>query len=154
MISQDVKPFEFLLTIDNNIIVQRIFNVKGYNPNVKKSLDLYNTVTSICHRIEADMKKKNFEFMSENKDFFTSEDYQDNVNSSKKDDFILEIKSEEGVFIKRAFPAYVYHPKVRVDIRHMLKDFLSELTETLSSSNLEDTYLGMSLEVNYLGKEE
>lgn len=153
MNNQDVKMFEFLLTIDNNIIVQRIFSVKGYNPNVKKSLDLYHTVTSICDRIEDDMKKKTFEFMSENQDFFMSEDYQDNPNSSKKDDYLLEIKSDNEVFIQRAFPAYVYHPKVRVDIRHMLKDFLFELTDTLSSEKLEETYLGKSLEVNYLGKE-
>lgn len=153
MNNQDVKMFEFLLTIDNNIIVQRIFSVRGYNPNVKKSLDLYHTVTSICDRIEEDMKKKTFEFMSDNQDFFMSEDYQENPNSSKKDDYLLEIKSDNEVFIQRAFPAYVYHPKVRVDIRHMLKDFLYELTDTLSSNKLEETYLGKSLEVNYLGKE-
>lgn len=153
MNSQDVKMFEFLLTIDNNIIVQRIFSVRDYNPNVKKSLDLYHTVTNICERIKDDMKKKTFEFMSDNQDFFMSEDYQDNPNSSKKDDFLLEIKSDNEVFIQRAFPAYVYHPKVRVDIRHMLKDFLFELTETLSSNKLEEEYLGKSLEVNYLGKE-
>lgn len=153
MNNQESKMFEFLLTIDNNIIVQRIFNVRDYNPNVKKSLDLYNTVTSICARIEADMKKKTFEYMTENADFFTSEEYQDNLNPIKNDDYILEIKSDNEVFIKRAFPAYVYHPKVRVDIRHMLKDFLYELTETLSQKKLEETYLGKSLEVNYLGKE-
>lgn len=152
MNSQDVKMFEFLLTIEGNIIVQRIFAVKNYNPNVKKSLDLYNTVTSICDRIGFDMKKKTFEYMSENQDLFESDEYQNNTNNSKKEDFILEIKSDNDVFIKRAFPAFVYHPKVRVDIRYMLKDFLNELIDTLSSTNLEDTYLGMSLDVKYLGK--
>jgi hypothetical protein len=59
---------------------------------------------------------------------------------------------EEEVFIQRVFPAFVYHPKVRVDIRHMLKDFLFELSDTLSSTNLEESYLDKELEVNYLGK--
>ena len=154
MNNQESKEFEFLLTIDGNIIVQRLFNVRNYNPNVKKSLDLHITVTSICERIEEDMRRKTFDYMTNNQDFFMSEDYQDNLNSPKKDDYLLEIKSENELFIQRAFPAYVYHPKVRVDIRHMLKEFLYELTDTLSSNVLEETYLGQSLEVNYLGKED
>lgn len=153
MSNQEPKEFEFLLTIDGNIIVQRLFNVRGFNPNVKKSLDLYHTTNSICARIEDDMKEKTLEYMTENQDYLTSDEYQEYTTTGKKEDFILEIKSGDEVFIKSAFPAFVYHPKVRVDIRHMLKDFQYELVETLSSKLLEETYLGKDLEVNYLGKE-
>lgn len=154
MSNQDVKMFEFLLTIDNNIIVQRIFSVKGYNKKVKNSLDLYDTVTSISKRIEEDMKMKNLIYMSENEEYISSDENQENTYQIKKDNFLLEIKSDDEVFIQRSFPAYVYHPKVRVDIRHMLRAFLSELTDTLSSLDLEENYLDKKLEVDYLGKNE
>ena len=154
MNNQNFKVCEFLLTLDGNIIVQRMFNVRGFNPNVKKSLDLYNTVTHICDRISEDMKKKNFEYMTENEVYFTSDEYQDEDNLNKKDDFLLEIKSEDDVFIQRTFPAYVYHPKVKVDIRHMLKEFLYDLTETLSSNDLETSYLDKELDYTYMGENE
>lgn len=153
MSNQEPKEIEFLLTIDGNIIVQRLFNVRGFNPNVNKSLDLYYTATSICNRIEDDMKEKTLEYMSQNQDYLTSDEYQEYVNPNKKEDFLLEVKSGDEVFIQRVFPASVYHPKVRVDIRHMLKDFQYELVETLSTKELEENYLGKDLEVKYLGRE-
>jgi len=51
------------------------------------------------------------------------------------------------VFISRIFPAYYFHPKVRytVDIRPNLKRILSDLTDILSSKELETTYLNYQL---------
>jgi hypothetical protein len=153
MSNQEITEFEFLLTIDENIIVQRMFKVQGYNPNVKKSLDLYYTVTSICEIIENDMKQKTLEYMCDNQNYYDFDINPDLNNQNKKDNFYLSIKLGEEVFIERVFPANVYHPHVRVDVRPMLKDFLYELTDILSSKELEETYLGKDLEVNYLGKE-
>jgi hypothetical protein len=53
----------------------------------------------------------------------------------------------EDVFIQRQFPAYLYHPKARytVDIRPRLKRILSDLTDILSSEELETSYLGHEL---------
>ena len=36
----DVVKLEFLLKLNENIVVQRYFNVRGYNPNARKSLEL------------------------------------------------------------------------------------------------------------------
>ena len=59
----------------------------------------------------------------------------------------MEIKLGDDVFIQRIFPAFVYHPKVRytVDIRPRLKRILSDLTDILSSDEVEATYLQYEL---------
>ena len=41
MKDQDVTKVEFILMCNDNIVVQRFFNVKGYNPKAKNSLELY-----------------------------------------------------------------------------------------------------------------
>jgi hypothetical protein len=65
----------------------------------------------------------------------------------KKEEFLIEIKLNEDVFISRIFPAYYFHPKVRytVDIRPKLKRILSDLTDILSAKELETTYLNYQL---------
>ena len=147
MISQETTKFEFVLTLEGNIVVQRFFFVKDYNPNVKKSLDLYECVGMICEDIQSDLKKKTFEFMSENSNIFFFPDSDEPEVDSSTEEFLLQIKLGNEVFIQRMFPAYVYHPKVRytVDIRPKIKSILASLTETLSQKKLETSYLQYDL---------
>jgi glycine betaine/choline ABC-type transport system substrate-binding protein len=71
----------------------------------------------------------------------------ESIEGKEKEHFLLEIKLGDEVFIQRIFPAYYYHPKVRytVDIRPKLKRILSDLTDILSSEELETTYLNYEL---------
>jgi hypothetical protein len=68
-------------------------------------------------------------------------------NEKEKEHFLLEIKLGDDVFISRIFPAYFFHPKVRytVDIRPSLKRILLDLTDILSSEELETVYLQYEL---------
>lgn len=147
MQNQDITKFEFILTLENNIIIQRFFNVKGYNPQVKKSLDLYQSVKEICEEISYDLKMKSMEFMYENQDFFLDPEVVETETDIKEEYFLLRIKLEDAVFISRIFPAHVYHPKARysVDIRPKVRPFLSDLTYVLSSDKLETSYSGIRL---------
>ena len=43
----DITKMEFLLTLNDNIIVQRYFNVKGFNGDAKSSMELADTVNDI-----------------------------------------------------------------------------------------------------------
>lgn len=147
MNNQELTKFEFLLTMEGNIVVQRFFLVKDYNPNVKKSLDLYECVNNICLDIQDDLKRKTFEYLSENQNFFTYTEGVEEDKDTSTEHFLLEIKLGNDVFISRLFPAYVYHPKVRytVDIRPKIKTILSLLTETLSLTKPETSYLQYNL---------
>lgn len=147
MNNQESTKFEFLLTLEGNIVVQRFFFVKDYNPNVRRSLDLHTCVTNICNEICSDLKKKTFEYLTDNQNFFTFNDGVEEDKDLSKEHFLVQIKLGNEVFIQRLFPAYVYHPKIRytVDIRPKIKDILMDLTDTLSLTELETSYLQYEL---------
>ena len=147
MNNQDVTKFEFLLTLEGNFIIQRFFNVKGYNPQARRSLDLHYTVKNICDEIAEDLKIKSSDYMSENQNYFLSNENVEDNEAQKEEYFLLEVKLNDDVFISRIFPAHFYHPKARyaVDIRPKVRKILSELTDVLSDYELETTYLQYEL---------
>jgi len=148
--TQDATQFEFLLTLEKNIIIQRFFKVFNYNPLSKNSVDLYDCVRNICKEISDDLKIKNLEYMYENVDFYNDPDVLEEETTHKEEYFLIEIKLGNDVFISRIFPAHVYHPKARysVDIRPKVRKILAELTDVLSSDVLETTYLQYDLVSN------
>ena len=147
MNNQDVTKFEFLLTLEGNFIIQRFFNVKGYNPRARRSMDLHYTVKNICDEIAEDLKIKSSDYMCENQTYFLSNENVEDNEPQKEEHFLLEVKLNDDVFISRIFPAHVYHPKARyaVDIRPKVRKILSELTDVLSDYELETTYLQYEL---------
>ena len=58
MRDQDSTKMEFLLTLNDNIVVQRFFNVRGYNPKAKNSLELYYFIRQFKDEIEYYLKMK------------------------------------------------------------------------------------------------
>jgi len=144
---QDITKFEFLLTLEGNIICQRYFNVKDYNPIARKSMNLHEYVKNICEEISEDLKIKSSDYLCENQNYFLNSEVVEEVANDVKEHFLMEIKVGDDVFIQRIFPAWYYHPKVRytVDIRPKLKTILSNLTDILSSVELETTYLNYVL---------
>jgi hypothetical protein len=144
---QEQNKFEFLLTLDGNIICQRFFNVRDYNPRTRKSMELHYEVKNICDEISEDLKIKSSEYLIENQGFFMNNDFVEDPKEAEEQYFLLEIKQGDDVFIQRIFAAHYYHPKVRyaVDIRPKLRRILADLTEVLSYGNPETTYLQYQL---------
>jgi len=147
MTNQDVTKFEFLLTLEGNIICQRYFNVKGHNPKSRRSLNMHYYVKNICDEIFEDLKIKTSDYLYENREYFYGLGAAEATEDTAKETFLLEIKIGDDVFIQRVFPAYLFHPKTRytVDIRPHLKRYLAELNAILSSEELETTYLNYQL---------
>jgi len=147
MSNQEFTKFEFLLSLEGHIICQRFFNVREHNEQARCSMDLHYYVQNICEDISHDLKIKSSDFLCENLNFFLNSDNVEESNTGEKEHFLLEIKLDDDVFIQRIFPAYYYHPKVRytVDIRPKLKRILVDLTDILSSEDLETSYLGYEL---------
>ena len=141
--TQEVTKFEFVLTLEKNIIIQRFFNVKDFNPESKRSMDLYYCTREICEEISESLKLKSLEYMSENSNYFLDTEVLPTGEIGKEEHFLLEIKLGDDVFISRIFPAHHFHPKARysVDIRSKVRRILSNLTEVLSSGELETSYL-------------
>ena len=144
---QDITKFEFLLSLESNIVCQRFFNVKDHVPQSRRSMDLHYYIKEICEEISEDLKYKTSDYLCENQNYFPNTEFVEDDAEEKKEHFLLEIKLNDDVFISRIFPAYVFHPKVRytVDIRPKLKRILSDLTDILSAEELETTYLNYQL---------
>ena len=49
---------EFLMMVNDNIIVQRFFNVRDFNPNAKNSTDLYELIKDFKSDFEQQLKMK------------------------------------------------------------------------------------------------
>ena len=143
MQNQNITKFEFVLKLENNIVIQRFFNVNYYNQQSKNSFELYECVTDICEKIQRDLKKKTLDVMSVNDEFVSPEQRKLEIENYKEENFILEIKQGDKLFISRLFPAHVYHPKVRyaVDIRPKVREILGDLSDVLSQTELDKTYI-------------
>jgi hypothetical protein len=87
------------------------------------------------------------DYLHENREYFFGLSPAESKDDEQKENFLLVIKMGDDVFIQRMFDASIFHPKVRytVDIRPHLKRYLSELTDILSSEELETTYLNYQL---------
>lgn len=132
--------FEFVLYLNNGVIIQREFNAPRYNPNVKKSMNLYETISDITDMIIRELKIKNLEFMLDNEFLFVGNNV---VEEDKREQYFrVQLKIFGEVVIERIFSANTYHPVVRttVDIRHISKDIVTMLYKTVS---LSDHHLDM-----------
>jgi len=144
---ENITKFEFMLSLEGHIVCQRFFNVRDHVDQSRRSMDLHYYVKNICEDFMEDLKIKSSNYLCENQNYILHSEVVDEMAISEKEHFLLEIKLGEDVFIQRLFPAYLYHPKARytVDIRPRLKRILSDLTDILSSEELETSYLGYEL---------
>jgi hypothetical protein len=148
MKEQDSTKMEFLLTLNDNIVVQRFFNVRGYNPNAKNSMELYHFTLSLREELQYALKMKTVTYMIDNKD--SIEHDQSIMNTSHTDGpeiFNIYIKVGEQTICHRIFDGKLFPPKVRytVDVRPLLKEVLRELTDIFSNQKLTYNYLELDL---------
>jgi len=143
----NITKFEFLLSLEGHIVCQRFFNVRDHVDQSRRSLDLHYYIKNICEDFMEDLKIKSSNYLCENQNYILNTEVVDDSAIPEKEHFLMEIKLGEDVFIQRLYPAYLYHPKARytVDIRPRLKRILSDLTDILSSEELETSYLGHEL---------
>ena len=143
----NITKFELLLSLEGHIVCQRFFNVRDHVDQSRRSMDLHYYIKNISEDFMEDLKIKSSNYLCENQNYILNLEAVDDTATLEKEHFLLEIKLGEDVFIQRQFPAYLYHPKARytVDIRPRLKRILSDLTDILSSEELETSYLGYEL---------
>jgi hypothetical protein len=148
MKEQELKKMELLITLNDNIVVQRFFNVRDYQEKAGRSLNLYNEVNNIKQIIQDDLKKKTLVYMTDN--FFqitTDESIMETSNTDGPENFNIYIKDGNRTICHSQFDAKLFPPKVRytVDIRPLLKGVLRNLTDIFSDENLIYDYLNLEL---------
>jgi hypothetical protein len=148
MKEMDSTKMEFLLTLNDNIVVQRFFNVRGFNPKAKNSLELYEFMKSLKEELQYYLKMKTVIYMMDNRNAIESD--ASIMNTSFTDGpevFNLFVKVGEQTICHRIFDGKLFPPKVRytVDVRPFLKDVLRELTDIFSNNRLTYEYLDFDL---------
>ena len=150
MREQEITKMEFLLTVNEKIIVQRFFNVKGYRHENRNSMEVLHLVDEIRDNIRHDLKMKTVVYLLENRDLIEAN--PEVMNTSMTDgpeSFNIYVKVNDKTICHRRFDAKLFPPKVRytVDIRPHIKNILSGLTDIFSAKNLTFEYLGLNTNV-------
>jgi hypothetical protein len=148
MKEQDITKMEFLLTLNDNIVVQRFFNVKGFNPKAKNSMELYGFLKALSEEFHYYLKMKTVVYMLDNKDAIEhNPSIMDTSFTNEPEYFNIYVKLGDTTICHRRLDGKLYPPKVRytVDVRPFLKEALRELTDIFSSKKLTYDYLDFDL---------
>ncbi len=62
----DITKLEFLMMVNDNIIVQRFFNVKDYNPSARNSIDFHEFMDELLESLNYQLKMKSVTYLLEN----------------------------------------------------------------------------------------
>lgn len=148
MKENDLKKLEFLVTLNDNIVVQRYFNVREYNENAGKSIELYSAIKTAVENIQDIMKMKTLNYMSDN--YFqiaTDENIIETSNTDGPEIFNVYVKDGDKTICHRIFDGKLYPPKIRytLDIRPILKPLLRNLTDIFSDEELEYNFMNYEL---------
>lgn len=144
----ETTKLEFLMTLNDNFVVQRYFNVKGYNPKARKSVELYSLIRDVAEKIQEDLKVKASDYMTENaQQIMSNPDILETSNTEGPEYFNIYVKIGDETICHRIWDAKMYPPKTRytVDVRPHLKKLLRDLTDIFSSENLTHKYMDYQL---------
>jgi len=148
MKEQDIVKMEFLITLNNNIVIQRYFNVRGYNPKARASIELYDYMRDLVDAFEQTQKMKTVIYMMDNQ-FYISEDptILDTDNTNNTEYFNFYVRIGEQTICHRILDAKLFPPKIRytVDIRQQAKNVLRHLTDIFSAQNFVTNYMNYTL---------
>jgi len=146
----DVTKLEFLMMVNDNIIVQRFFNVRNYLGETKNSIEFKEFMDDLIDGINYRLKMKSVTYLLENQFEITNNpSILETSNVDGPEYFSIFIKQNDKLLCHRKFDAKIFPPKIRytVDIRQQIKSVLGDLTSLFSDKNLTYEYLGYSTRV-------
>ena len=150
MKDQESVKLEFLMMVNDNIIVQRFFNVREFNEKAKNSLELYDLIREFKDDIQTQLSLKTVTYMTDNMyEIINNPAILETSYIDGPEYFNIFIKQNDVTICHRQVDAKIYPPKVRytVDVRPHLKNLLMSLTDIFSDENLTYDYMEVSLSV-------
>jgi len=150
MKDQESVKLEFLMMVNDNIIVQRFFNVREFNEKAKYSLELYELIREFKDDIQTQLSLKTVTYMTDNMyEIINNPAILETSYIDGPEYFNIFIKQNDVTICHRQVDAKIYPPKVRytVDVRPHLKNLLMSLTDIFSDENLTYDYMEVSLSV-------
>jgi hypothetical protein len=142
------QRFEFVLYINNHIICQRYFNIKDFNEESIKSLEMKELMDALCGMNNGEfgemgivpnfLKAKSRDYLWANYNpYATTQELNPRNIFEKIDDFQFEIKVDKKTVGKSMFSGNYFPPKVRyaVDIKEIIPTIMNEIRYFLSLKN-------------------
>lgn len=150
MREQDITKLEFLMMVNENIIVQRYFNVRDYNSDAKNSIDFKEYMDYLLENLNYQLKMKSVSYLLEYQyDVINNPGMLNTSYIDGPEYFDFYLKQGDKLLCHRRFDAKIYPPKIRytVDIRQTIKIILQDLTSLFSDWDLSYDYLGLNTRV-------
>ena len=148
MKEQDIVKMEFLITLNNNIVIQRYFNVRGYNSTARYSMELYEYFRELVDAFEQTQRMRTVVYMLDNQyDIMEDQTILETDNTDGPEVFNFYIKIGDQTICHRQLDGKIFPPKIRytVDIRQEAKSVLRQLTDIFSGQNFNTSYLNYTL---------
>lgn len=144
------RKFEFTLYLNENIIVQRYFNIIGFNKKAINSVNFKEAIDENVELIQSVLKDKTVDFMNKYQGrFYTNPNYEQNGSDDK---LKIVVKQEGRVIAYREWDATIYPVKIRytVDVRSIMYELINKVQKCLCTPNkyLETEYMGYNLEMD------
>ena len=145
-------PYEFLLLINGKPIVGRNFQIKGFNVDSLRSLEIKETIDSVVDIIEEQFKLKSMTYLWRYYNPYATQTVEE-IEEMKKDvyenedTFTLQIKFKGRVVAQKIFSGNDYPPKVRydVDIRSIIPEIIARIQNGLTLKKYTKEYCGYAL---------
>jgi hypothetical protein len=135
----DLTKMEFLIKLNDNVVIQRYFNVKDYSNSVRYGTEPYEYIKYLSEKLQYKLKMKTVVYMLDNYyDIEENPQILETSNTEGPEVFNIYVRLNEETICHTSFNAKVYPPKVRytMDIRPEVKNILKELTDIFSEKNL------------------
>jgi xylose isomerase len=132
--------FDFTLLLNDKIICQRNFDIRDYNHNCQKSLEIKEMISEVIMVIESQLKNKSLDYLWESYNPFTPKIIpQINSEKIRSDLFKLNISMNSEIMVSGCFDGCKYPPKIRyqVDIKPLVP-ILIEIIRLYASSDEYD----------------
>lgn len=172
-----IKPFEFILKINDNIICQRYFNVRNYNDDCRESLELkemIDDIVGVSQTIKLGIIPEFLKYGCMDNSY--NEYYgENNFTYDKDDNFIFEVFKNNIVKVRTkisddsdnllqseviasgGFNGNLFHPSTRYDIniKPIINDIVRIINNHMSLNKYTKVYSGVELKrFNILTQEE
>lgn len=143
-------PYEFYLYINENIVCQRYFQLKGFNEKILKSVEIKELIDKVAEIVQKDLENKTRDYLYSHYNPFEPQDPEtiQRINIFENEDvFDVEIRVHDKIAVKKRFTGNVYPPKVRysVNIKELIPVIISTIQEKLSQKKCSQSYAGIEL---------
>lgn len=157
--SDTVKPFEFILKKNGNIICQRYFNIRNYNNDCRESLelkDMMNDIVGMKDSFVLGLIPEHFKQKCMRDSWIaerTNSYYARNNNNisdiySREDKFTFTVNMRKELMAEASFDANLFQPSVRrhIDIKEIIPNIIEGINYYLSLDTYTSKYSGIKLE--------